>query len=308
MKTVKLTGITLAFALGLGLFASCSDDDSDSSAPLPPIGGYNNADEVGSADLIAYWPLNGNGTESKSNTAPNNTVGASWVGAVKGQGVNLNSGYMEYPSIAAFTQTMSAFTISAWIKVTNNKTDTNPGSVSVIFSTSRPGQWEGNMNLYAETGQRPSVNDAGVVNDSIILKGGFRSSVSGGESYNNFIKLEPWMIDENIITPGKHVANANKTAGQWAHAVFTWDGATNRLILYSNGEKISSPSFEVRGSNTTVVPDLPTSPIIGAFANRDPADVWNLPMTGQIDEIRVWKKALSLADINALYQLEKEGR
>lgn len=309
MKNMKLTGISLALALGVGLVASCSsDDDSTNNTTLPPIGGYNSADEVGSADLLAYWPLNGNGNESKSGTAPTTTTGATFTSGVKGQGVSLNAGYMEYPSIAALTQTMNAFTISAWIKVYNNKTDTNPGSASVIFSMSRPAEWEGNINMYAETGQRPSVNGAGVVNDSIILKGSFRTVASGGEGYANFIKLEPWMIDENLITPGKHVANANKTAGQWAHAVFTWDGATNKLIIYSNGVKISSPSFEVRGSNTTVVPDLPTHPIIGAFATRNPADVWNLPMTGQIDEIRVWKKALSQADIGFLYELEKAGR
>jgi hypothetical protein len=31
-------------------------------------------------------------------------------------------------------------------------------------------------------------------------------------------------------------------------------------------------------------------------------------MTGQIDELRVWNKALSDADISSLYQLEKAGR
>ena len=308
MKTMKLTGFSLAIALSVGFFASCSDDDSDGGSTLPPIGGYNSADEVGAADLLAYWPLNGNGNESKSATAPTTSVGTSWTNGIKGQGVNLTAGYMQYPSIASLAATMNAFTVSAWVKVYNNKTATNPGSASVIVSLSRPTEWEGNINLYAETGQRPSVNAAGAVNDSIIMKGSFRSSVSGGEGYANFIKLDPWMVDENLVTPGKHVANANKTAGVWTQAVFTWDGATNKLIIYSNGVKISSPSFEVRGTNTSLVPDLPTAPVIGAFANRNPADVWNLPMTGQIDEIRIWKKALSQADIGFLYELEKAGR
>lgn len=75
MKTIKLTGFTLAFALSLGVFvSSCSDDDNDDGVTmLPPIGGYNSADEVAAADLTAYWPLNGNGTESKSNTGPSIT-------------------------------------------------------------------------------------------------------------------------------------------------------------------------------------------------------------------------------------------
>ena len=61
MKTNKF----LLYALFAGLlsipFVSCGDDDDEE--PLPPIGGYNSADEVAAADLLAYWPLDGNGTE-----------------------------------------------------------------------------------------------------------------------------------------------------------------------------------------------------------------------------------------------------
>ena len=67
MKTIKLTGYSIAVALGIAFFVGCSG--SDDAIQLPPIGGYNSADEVGAADLIAYWPLNGNGIEIKSNTS-----------------------------------------------------------------------------------------------------------------------------------------------------------------------------------------------------------------------------------------------
>jgi hypothetical protein len=33
-----------------------------------------------------------------------------------------------------------------------------------------------------------------------------------------------------------------------------------------------------------------------------------LPFTGKLDEMRFYKKALSAADVNALFQLEKQGR
>lgn len=309
MKTLKLTGFTLALALGLGLFASCSDDDSNSSEPLPPIGGYNNSGEVGSNDLIAYFPLDGNGTESKSSVGPSNTVGASWVDAVKGQGVNLTNGYLEYPAIASLPTNLNAFTISAWVKLKNNKTAVDgSGTVSAIFSMTRPAEWEGNINLYAETGHRRAVEEGGAVNDSIEFKGSWRTTADGGQSYNNIVHLEPWMVDENLVTPGTHVAGPNVVGGTWAQAVFTWDGATNKFIIYSNGAKISNPKFEIRGSNTSLTFDTPTHVMIGAFANRAPADLWNQPMTGQIDEIRVWKKALTAAEINSLYELEKAGR
>jgi len=304
MKTNKFFISAIALGIVFTAFTACSDDDP---APLPPIGGYNNAGEIGTADLLAYWPLNGDGVEDISNTAPESNPGVTFVDGIKGRGADLNSGYLKYPSIAALSGTLNSFTISAWAKVYNNRVvineSTSTGSPSVLFSMARPNEWEGNINLFAETGQMLT----GV--DSVAMKGSFRSTVSGGQSYVNELKLQPWMIDDNVVTPGKHVANANKVGGTWAHTVFTWDGATNKLIIYSNGVKISSPAFEVRGDNTSIVMDTPTYPMIGAFGNvATTTDSWNKAMKGQVDEIRVWKKALTPGDINALYELEKAGR
>lgn len=215
---------------------------------------------------------------------------------------------MAYPSIAALTQTVNAFTISAWVKIKNNLTD-DGGTVSTIFSMARPGgDWQGNMMLYAETGQLRPVTPEGVANDSIKVKAGWNTVLNGGQIYENWLHLEPWMVADNILEPGKHVAGPNVIGGTWAQLVFTWDGATHKFIIYSNGSKISNPAFEVRGDNTSLTMDAST-PMIGAFGNVETTpDAWNKPLTGQVDEIRIWKKALTLAEIGALYQLEKSGR
>lgn len=310
MKTIKLTGYALAVALTVGTFIGCSsdDDNNNNNTVLPPIGGYNSAGEVGSADLIAYWPLNGSGVETKSNTMPSTTVGTSWVAGAKGQGANLSNGYMSYPSIAALTQTMNAFSISAWVKLKNNLTD-DGGTVSTIFAMGKPGgDWQGNMMLYAETGQmRPEVD--GVANDSIKMKAGWNTTVNGSQIYENWNHLETWMVADNLVTPGKHVAGPNVIGGQWAQVVFTWSGEDNKFIIYSNGTKISNPAFEVRGDNSSLTMDATSMAYIGAFGNvTTTTDVWNRPLTGGVDEIRIWKKALSASDINSLYLLEKAGR
>lgn len=304
MKTKKFFFKSMILLSSVAFLTSCGGDDNPS---LPPIGGYNSADEVAAESLKGYWPLDGNGKEAISNTSPSSTVGTTWETGIKGQGAKLTAGYMEYPTIAALAANLNAFTISAWVKVNNNQETT--ATASVFFSLTRPNEWEGNINFFAETGQRRSVELSGAVNDSLVFKNTFRSSVSGGENYNNFIKLETWMVEDNIITPGKHVAGPNKVAGTWAHGVVTWDGATNKLIIYSNGAKISSPAFEVRGSNTSIVFDTPSHPIIGGFGTvATTTDVWNKPMTGNIDEIRVYNKALTLAEIGSLYALELAGR
>ncbi len=305
MKTIKLSGFALAIALSIGLLSSCGSDDA---APLPPIGGYDNAGQVGATDLLAYWPLDGNGTESKSNTNPTTTVGTTYEAGAKGQGAKLTAGYMKYPSIAALTGPMTAYTMSAWVKVKNNQTLTS-SSASIFFSLSRPSQWEGNINLFAETGQKPAIEDNGAVNDSIIFKNTFRSSISGGQGYENLLHLENYMKADNLITPNKHVANPVAVARTWAHVVGTWSGTTNVFTIYINGVKSSNPAFEKRGDNTSIVFDIPTTATIGAFGDiATTTEPWNKAMTGNIDEIRIWKKALSTADIKALYELEKAGR
>jgi hypothetical protein len=54
----------------------------------------------------------------------------------------------------------------------------------------------------------------------------------------------------------------------------------------------------------------PTKPLIGTFGSvvTGNADSWQKSFTGEIDEIRIWKKVLADSDINSLYELEKAGR
>lgn len=298
MKTNKILGYAFVAALGLAFLGSCSK--SDSPAPqLPPIGGYNNAGEVGSADLIAYWSLDGNGIESKSNTAPTKTVGTTYEAGVKGQGAKLTAGFMKYPNIAALSASLTSFSVSAWVKAINNGT-----SGSVFLSLARPGEWAGNVNFMAETGWMAATKD------SITFKGLLVSSNTlGWQDSRNTVKAS--VAD---IAAG-HVANANKVGGVWAHAVITWDGATRLFKVYSNGVKISNPAWEQRGTadGTLLAFTTPTYPVIGAFGNfaegtAPVGDTWNAAMTGSIDEMRVWKKALSATEIGSLYEIEKAGR
>ena len=309
MKTQKF--LISAFALAgaiVVLTTSCGKDEDPVPASLPQIGGYSSADEVASADLLAYWPLNGSGNESKSNTAPTTAVGATYEAGAKGQGLKLVDGYLAFPNITNLTRTMSGFTISAWVKLKNNQT-VSTGSVSTVFSLGTPTDWQGNIMLYAETGQYRETNAAGAVNDSIKVKAGWNTIANGGQIYENWPKLESWMVADNLVTPGKHIAGPNKIGGKWAQLVFTWDGSNNKFIIYSDGAKISNPAFEIRGTNTSIVTDAVAKPIIGAFGNfATTPDSWNKKMTGSVDEIRIWKKTLSAADILSLYELEKAGR
>ena len=292
MKTMKLFSALIVAAMAVS-FVSCKAKEE----PLPPIGGYNTADEVAKADLVAYWPLNGNGTESMSAAAPATVKNVTWTAGVKDQAASFNVGFLAYNAIANLgTNLQTGFTVSAWIKVANN--GSNP---SVFFSLTRPNEWAGNINFMSETGWMPATSD------SLTVKGLLVSSTDlGWQDTRNTVKA-----NAADVAAG-HIAYPNKIGGKWAHAVYTWDNATRLAKIYVNGVKISNPVWEARGAaGQTFAMTTPTRPIIGAFetfATGTTTDAWNTGLVGQIDEVRVWKRALILSDIGALYELEKAGR
>lgn len=313
MKTNKFLCYSLALGLGVTLFTSCGSDDSSSS--LPPIGGYNSADEVAAADLVAHWPLNGDGIERISNTAPSSTVATTFAEGAKGQAATFNSGYLKYPSIAALAGVTGSITVSSWVKITNQKA--NPDAVSTIspiFTLTNPNEQVGNLAIFGNT-------HGLTTSDSIQMKAEFKVKKVDGTTFGgdavNMTKMEPWMIEGNAAG-AIHTAAANKIGGQWAHIVFVYDASGGKTMarIYSNGVKISNAEWENRkiDGQEVMVPFnqfTPTYPIIGALrtvVEGTNIDTWNAALKGSVDEIRVYKKALSQSDIGALYELEKAGR
>ena len=306
MKTQKF--LISAFALAgaiVVLTTSCVKDEDPAPASLPQIGGYSSADEVAAADLLAYWPLNGSGNESKSNTAPTTAVGATYEAGAKGQGLKLTNGYLAFPAISALGTTSQSMTISLWAKVTNNggagSTASRP---TMLFTLDRPSDWIGNFNILTETGQYASTVD------TLQLKAVVAIKKADGSSNNQDVVNSP--KPNAVDLANGHTGNPNKNAGKWAQYVATWDSATGRFLLYANGQKISNAAFEVRGGGSALPLNFftPTRPIIGTFGTvlTGTAEVWQTPAEANIDEIRVWKKTLSAADILSLYELEKAGR
>ncbi len=304
MKTIKLSSYSIALALGVAMFVSCAKDEA--TVQLPPIGGYNSANEVGAADLVAYWPLNGTGVESKSNTSPSSTVGVSYEAGAKGQGAKLSNGYLAYPEIAALSTTTGSMTVSMWAKVTNNRIEGPPASDSAtpLFSLTRPSEWAGNFNLFVETGQRAAINDTLMLKGLVVIK-----NTNGSANFQDVINSpKPSIAD---LADG-HTGNPNKNGGKWAHYVATWDAASGKFVLYANGQKISNSKFEVRGGGSALPLNFftPTRPVIGTWQTvvAGNPESWQKSANANVDEVRVWKKALNAADVNSLYELEKAGR
>ncbi|MBK6365373.1 MAG: LamG domain-containing protein [Saprospiraceae bacterium] len=295
-----LLALGIAGSLVLG-FSSCGDDDDD----LPPIDGYNNSNEVAATNLLAHWGFEGDGKETKSGTAPSKTVNGTFVTGAKGKGVKFDAGFFDYPRIPALEIATGSITLSAWAKISNTKqTPTGGSTISPIFSIAGgPNANIGNLALFGNTHGLTS-------SDSIQVKAEFHFDKGDGTEFGgdaiNMTKKEPWMDDTHTVDP-------NKIGGKWAHIVYVYDGSTANNRIYVNGVKISNSAWESRngGNPLNMKFFTPTRPIVGAtqsVANGTNAEPWNAALKGEVDEIRVYNKPLTVAEIGALYKLEKAGR
>lgn len=300
MKTSKISLGVLAGVLTAGIFfASCSKDDSPS---LPPIGGYNSADEVATSNLVAYWGFNGDNKEGKSGVAPDKSENASFATGIKGQALSLSNGYLRYPTIAGLNSAngFASFTATAWVNAKNK--DKGASSIFALNEAlATQADWGGAMGLILETASYKPASD------TLVLKGilgQYSGPVRAGhDNLNNFGVMG---TDYQVV----------KGAGKWTQIVVKYDAATSTIDVYGNGVLVSNKNFRLRNDGKLGPLVFPTSTtvLVGGFANsstgytKSPIQDWQSLFNGQIDEIRVYNKALSDGDISALYQLELAGR
>jgi len=288
--------------MAFGTIYSCDKDNDDPD--LPPIGGYNNSGEVAAANLVGYWSFDGNGNESKSGMAPTSAVGANYSAAgVKGQALTLTNGYLYYADDLAPLASNQPFTVSAWLQVTNTGDAPTPpvGVPYNYFQSAVPGKLFGNFSGLVEAGHYKYSSD------TLVLKSLYQD-IDGGlqDNINRFGNDADYKVVKKAGT------------GQWVHVVTTYNpngGTGNQSIfrIYADSALVSNVgmNFENRGTKSFVY--TPGEIIIGGWYNNIPGkevstDTWTVPFNGKIDEIRVFNKLLTEAEIIALYQLGKAGR
>ena len=290
-------------------FVSCDKKKDD--VKLEPIGGYNNSDEVAKDNLLAYWSFDGTLNESKSNSAPTTASKNSFTEGIKGQALKLDSGYVLYPVIASLGKAnWASLTVSSWINTENQGQGSRAtGVFSLTLGVDKQMDWnDGPIVQFVENG-RPKA-----YNDTLVLKSNFATypggSKLGGDNINDF---------GDIGVDYKTVLGTNK----WVHYVTRYDGTGSFFDIFANGVLVSNNKFRFRpiegGSTVGIGPIvLPASatlqPLIGGFANvttgfpNSPEQGFQGLYRGSIDQIRVYNKALTDAEIKALFDLETAGR
>jgi hypothetical protein len=271
------------------MLTSCEYDGNPNNLPavdpadyVGKIDGYISSDEIYPNNLIAYWSFDDTKNEIISGTAPTSSLNDSYVeGGVRGKALSLNAGWVYYShQFEKFkTDQLKSFTISHWVQILNNGTKR-----TMTFQLARPGIFNGSINVALNTNSFPASNV-----ETLRIQPTF-STVGGGMQDNINNQLSP--------TIG---------ADKWTHIVITYDGTSGVFNIWADGARIGG--FPNRGlGNNLFNAYEPNEVIIGANYNSIPgkqvnADVNFAPMTGRIDEIRIYNLPLPDAHIRSLYNL-----
>jgi len=285
------------FYLITTLTTACKKDGNPNNLPdVSPadyegkIDGFNSTEEIFPNNLVSYWSFDGTKNELKSGAAPTQTANDVLVaGGVRGQAVSLTAGYLYYATqLPQFkTDSLKSWSLSLWVKIKNNGSKR-----TMVFQNARPTLFNGNINVALNTQSYPATNDS-----VIRLQPTFASvnSANGTTAMQDNLNS---VIDK---------FNLNN----WLHIVLTYDITTGTFNNWINAVKVGN--FPNRGTVNIFKAWEPNEVIIGSNYNGIPGkavntDVTFAPMTGQLDEIRIWNMPLPDAYIRAVYNLGIAGK
>ncbi|MGV3657780.1 MAG: LamG-like jellyroll fold domain-containing protein [Chitinophagaceae bacterium] len=290
----KIKNNILGLAALALLAASCTKDGNPNNLPgVSPadyegtIDGYNSSDEIFPDNLVAYWSFDQNNNETVTNTAPTQSANDALVdGGVRGKALSLNRGYLYYATqFPQFTtDELKSWSISTWVKILNNG-----ATRTMLFQLARPGMFTGNINFHLNTQSNPASNT-----DVLRIQPTF-STVGGGTQDNLNATLSPKIGMD-----------------KWTHIVLTYNSTNGVFNIWGDGVNIGSYNNRGVGNNLFKAYE-PSEVIIGSNYNGIPgkevdSNTSIAPMTGQVDEMRVYDRVLPDAHIRALFNLGKSNK
>ena len=280
----RIFGALLFGAVVMGglLFTACSKDDDDND------NGKVDPSTIATANLVAYMPFDDNALETIGNITPSQQPNVTYVVGRRGKAYQGASGaYLRYnlPDNSKL-KTLKSYTVAMWIK--SPKVDGTP--VPKVFEIGKSDDlfW-GNLTIMIER-----LTDPGA--DSLFFKLHFKKVGV------------PW--EGQWIEAKKSIFQVNK----WMHLVFQYDATTSKFMIYKDGAKVEFPeAVENRYANDQQEPlgdmNFVNADVlnIGAWrpkTDSQATDEWMGWFMGNLDELRVYDKALSATEVKALYDAE----
>jgi hypothetical protein len=253
--------------------------------PLPKFDGYGSSKDIVPESLVAYWPFNGNLTDSLSATTGVAT-GTSFSTGVEGQGLQGADNAYVVTNIPAAVKALHSFTISTWVKM-----PLNTGATGIVSVAHNANFW-GNFDIFYDNG------------------GSATTGVLKVHVFNNAAKLDAPGGGVNAWEGGYTVVNPWNV---WTQIAVTYNDATSTVNVYFNGKSVGTNTaagfapLDWSAATKMVFGTLQfqTTP---SLTTNTGAQGWASFVNGQIDQIRVYNSPLTASQLDALYNLEKAGR
>lgn len=266
-----------AALLSVGLSSCQKKYDPSSFAPPINIGGYTSASEVAKESLIAHWGFDGNLIDSVSKTAGVNTSTTFGAG-VKGQSVQGAKDAYVIVDPSAAVKSMHSFTVMTWV----NSPQNTDGIVGLLDLANTKEFW-GNLTVFFENG-------------STATSGNLKIHVRNGTK-------EAWLGNYAITNPWN----------KWMHVAISYDAASSTFIVYVNGSRIATQkvdgfgviNFTDLGKMVLGTVQFQTTPSLTTGTTKQD---WASFLTGRLDEVRIYDKALTIDEIGAISKLEGRGK
>lgn len=278
MKNISYKVLLVVFAISSFTISSCYKKyDANSFAPALNIGGYTSARDIAASSLVGYWAFNGSLVDSVSNTTGTN-AGATFTNGIKGQALQTTgNSYVTFNTTTAI-QNLKSFTVSSWVYAPQNTT-----GIAGILDIANTNSFWGNLLIYFENGGTAT---------SANLK--IHVNNNGADAWlGNYVIQNPW--------------------NTWINIAVTYDAASSTFNVFVNGSKIATKTIANFGNlvfqNATKMVfgtvQFQTTPSLTSATGSQP---WASYLNGQLDEVRIYNKALSETDLGSLIKLEGRGK
>ncbi len=243
---------------------------------VPVSGGYTASSQIAADNLKAYWAFENGYADSVSGTVgtPNNASAVSFVSGIIGKAVEVASpGYIN-TNIANTIASLGSFTTVCWIK--------QPASLSSGPTTYMPF----------------SLNQSGYSWEQTKFFMLFNNADNASNSYGKVCVMDQW-FDPGQVWP-------KMLDGNWHQMTISFDGTTGALRVYVDGDLMaasSSTTFNPQANFGTA----DSFTLGGPDDNAHTTNGWMNSLSGDLDEFRVYDKALSTEEIQDLYALQSHG-
>lgn len=131
----------------------------------------------------------------------------------------------------------------------------------------------------------------------IIMKSGFHAGLSyDGVGKFRFLLWDSSGVNHGVVTPRSYSVNL------YHHVLGTVDYEKNEIAIFVNGEKVAS-----RDITGFIIREYGTSKfLIGAGGTGTSDSVAGHFSNGYIDEVAIWKKALTETEVLRIYEFQKQ--